>query len=40
VDALGQPTRVTLFNLAANLPVDDKAFEFDEPVGALERQDP
>ncbi|MDE0406674.1 MAG: outer-membrane lipoprotein carrier protein LolA, partial [Alphaproteobacteria bacterium] len=40
VDALGQPTRVTLFNLAANLPVDDKAFVFDEPVGALERQDP
>ena len=40
VDALGQPTRVTLFNLAANQPVDDKAFVFDEPVGALERQDP
>ncbi|MYE02432.1 MAG: outer membrane lipoprotein carrier protein LolA [Alphaproteobacteria bacterium] len=40
VDALGQPTRVTLFNLEANRPVDDKAFAFDEPVGALERQDP
>ena len=40
VDALGQPTRVTLFNVAANLPVDEDAFLFDEPIGALERQDP
>ena len=40
VDALGQPTRVTLFDVAANRPVDDGAFAFDEPVGALERQDP
>lgn len=40
VDALGQPTRITLFNVAANLPVDDKAFVFNEPVGAFERQDP
>ena len=40
VDALGQPTRVTLFNVAANGPIDDQAFVFNEPVGALERQEP
>lgn len=40
VDALGQPTRVTLFNVAVNQPIDDRAFVFDEPVDALERQDP
>ncbi len=40
VDALGQPTRVTLFNMAANRPIDDRAFVFNEPVGALERQEP
>ncbi len=40
VDALGQPTRVTLFNLAANQPIDNDVFAFDEPVGALERQEP
>lgn len=40
VDALGQPTRITLFNVATNLPVDNKAFVFDEPLDAHERQDP
>ena len=40
VDALGQPTRVTLFNVAANLPIDDSAFAFDEPLSGLERQEP
>ncbi len=40
VDALGQPTRVTLFNVAANQPVDDKAFVFDEPLSAFEKQEP
>ncbi len=40
VDALGQPTRVTLFNVAANQPVDDRAFVFNEPVSGLEQQDP
>ena len=40
VDALGQPTRITLFNVATNQPVDNKAFIFDEPLDATERQDP
>ena len=40
VDALGQPTRVTLFDATANLPIDDKVFVFNEPVGSLERPDP
>ena len=40
VDALGQPTRITLFNVATNQPVDNKAFVFDEPVSAFEKQDP
>lgn len=40
VDALGQPTRVTLFNVAANRPIDNEAFAFDEPISAFERQDP
>ncbi len=40
VDALGQPTRITLFNVATNQPVDNKAFVFDEPLDAHERQDP
>ncbi len=40
VDALGQPTRITLFDVAANRPVDDKAFAFDEPLSAFEKQEP
>ncbi len=40
VDALGQPTRITLFNVAANRPIDDAAFAFNEPVGAFEKQEP
>ena len=40
VDALGQPTRITLFNVATNQPVDNKAFVFNEPLDAHERQDP
>ena len=40
VDALGQPTRVTLFNVAANLPIDDSAFAFNEPLSAFEKQEP
>ena len=40
VDALGQPTRITLFNIAANLPIDDSVFVFDEPLSAFEKQDP
>ena len=40
VDALGQPTRVTLFDVSTNRPIDNDAFVFDEPVSAFERQDP
>ena len=40
VDALGQPTRITLFNIAANRPIDDSAFAFNEPIGAFEKQEP
>ena len=40
VDALGQPTRITLFNTASNLPVDDSVFVFDEPLSAFEKQEP
>ena len=40
VDATGQPTRVTLFNIASNVPIDDSAFVFNEPIGAFERHEP
>jgi len=40
VDTLDRPTRVTLRDVAMNMPVDDRAFVFDEPVSAFERQEP
>ncbi len=40
VDALGQPTRITLFDVSLNMPIDDSAFVFDEPLSAFERQEP
>ncbi len=39
-DGLGQPTRVTLFDMAENRPIDDEAFAFDEPISALEQTAP
>lgn len=40
VDALGQPTRVTLFDVSTNRPIDNEAFVFDEPLSAFEKQEP
>ena len=40
VDALGQPTRVSLFDVSANRPIDDSAFAFNEPLGVFRQQEP